>query len=353
MKKIIFFCPFANDLKGGVQRFASELIEEMKTQDVQISSLFWDKHYSYFRGYLLLLKNFLKLSKKANLIHFMVPSPYIIPALLVGRCMRKKIVVTYHAVYPYEISFRKEPTSYLLFYFTDRIARRFSNRIVSSNMYTIRELKIKKNYNIICHPVNMRTIPLSDNIITKPVDSFIFSTASSFNIEKKVKPLSLLIKAICELHNEKERIQLMVFGDGKFLPRFRDDFQAYENIVFMGFRSDFTEYINKSHAYIHITGLDTQPYAVIDAMLRSKIVLANDLDSILEMLDPESNYIVKLEYDSIKNGLQMLMNDLKNNPTIIQHKCKQNKQFAFQRYSSIKNAAEYIKLYDHLLKKPI
>ena len=134
VKTVLYVCPFTDNLNSGVQRFAAELVNGIRTTHINSHTLFWDKSKSFVIGYLLFLKKFISLVHKVELVHFMVLTPYVFPLLMLTKMFRKKSVITYHGIYTYEVPFGTNPLEYILFFITDKVFRKFSNRIVSSDV---------------------------------------------------------------------------------------------------------------------------------------------------------------------------------------------------------------------------
>lgn len=353
MISVLFFCPFPNNAKSGVQRYAREIIEGTKLTQTKTYEVFWDKNKGYLLSYLVTLVKFVLVLNKVDIVQFVVLSPYNLPFMLITRVRRKISITTYHGLYTRELSKFGRPFQYLLFSLTDRICRRISDRIISLNLYLIRELRIKKNFQIIPNPFQMEFNSSCINPLERAFEEILLVTATNFNIPAKADGLDLLLKSIESNLSSFKNMKLLVFGYGKQFLKIRKKYEHLKNIEFMGFKHNISEYLQKSNAYLHISGLDTQPFTVIEAMMMNKIILCNNLDSLIEMLPPENNYIVEFNSKSISDGLERLINDIKNNQADLNERGKVNGLFARSRYSSKVVVGQYYSLYKELLNKQI
>ena len=125
-------------------------------------------------------------------------------------------------------------------------------------------------------------------------NEIIFSTASNFNIKEKVDHLKLLIDAMEQITTESKSIKLLVFGDGIYLPDIKSHCFS-NNIIFKGFRDDFREFLAGFDVYVHITGFDIKPYAVLDALMQEKVVICSDIKVLREFVDINNNYFVPFD----------------------------------------------------------
>jgi glycosyltransferase involved in cell wall biosynthesis len=135
------------------------------------------------------------------------------------------------------------------------------------------------------------------------------------------------------------------------LTDFKAKYYDRDNISFMGFRSDFLNAVAIADAYIHVSGLDNQPYSIIDALMLGKVIVCNDLESLTEMIDPENNYIVPLRSSAVSVALRSLIDQILKDPNSFKAREQQNKLFAIRRHSRDLVAEEYLKLYDSILQK--
>jgi glycosyltransferase involved in cell wall biosynthesis len=191
----------------------------------------------------------------------------------------------------------------------------------------------------------------SNHNVTQSSREIILVTASNFNIKKKSDALYLLLDAMEYVEKKYQHVKLLVFGDGVNLNILKTKYAEKKNIIFMGFRQDFRNFLLDSDAYVHISGLDVQPYSIIEAMMLSKLILCNDIGSLVEMVDPSNNYIVSLETESIVKGIFSLIDEIQNKNELFREKGERNRRFALERYSAKVIAAKYVKLYGDILAK--
>ncbi len=319
---------------------------EPKTYD-----LFWNKENGRLRSYMELLKNFLIVIRTVNVVHFVALTPYNIPFLILAKILKKKILITYHGNYLVEVPLRKQPHIFIPFWIADKISRNITDMIVSPTSYLLKEMKINQNNaHVIPLPFNLELIQDSTKKVIKrcPTD-IVFASASNFNIKEKIIGLNLLIETMDKITKNVKDTKLMVFGYGSYLDKFKIKYANNKNIVFMGFREDFRDFLNGVDGYIHISGLDNQPYAIIEALMQGKVVICNNLGGMIETIESNNNYVVSLDPSSISRTIYSVINEIRDNPIEFQKKGNRNKKFATNRYSSNVISAEYIKLYNKLL----
>lgn len=347
MTTVLYLCPFSNNSKSGVQRFAREIIEGVKSTDIQSRQLFWNRENGLIRSYIVLLKEYINLQSHVEIIHFVVLSPYILPFMMVAKLNKKKIVITYHGIYTKEISKFRQPLQYLLFLLTDKMSRSIADKIVSLNQYLLNELDIRKKYVIIPNPFLVKN-KINHVTSLQKITDIVLVTASTFKIKKKAEGLNLLLQVMEEISLPSQKIRLLVFGDGKHLEDYKKKYGYLKNIIFMGFNADFTDYLEHSNAYIHISGLDNQPYVIIEAMMKERVILCNDLGGILEMIDSKNNYVVQLDELSIKKGLENLLHDIAYNDIKIRKMGVNNRILAIRKFAHETVMEQYSLLYETL-----
>ena len=181
-------------------------------------------------------------------------------------------------------------------------------------------------------------------------NEIIFSTASNFNIKEKVDSLKLLIDAMEQITTESKSIKLLVFGDGIYLPDIKSHCFS-NNIIFKGFRDDFREFLAVSDVYVHITGLDVQPYAVLDALMQEKVVICSDIKVLREFVDINNNYFVPFDVGSILKTVRSVIAEIKSEPASFYNKGKLNKSIALKKFSLDKISVQYEELYNKLIGK--
>jgi glycosyltransferase involved in cell wall biosynthesis len=348
---ILFFCAFSKKNKNGVQRFADEIIKGIETKEKSIYSIYWNKENGFIRSFVNLIKEFILTIRHVNVVHFVVLTPFNVPFLITAKILRKKILTSYHGNHIAESPFSKRPHIFLAFLIADKTTRMLSNSIVSSSSYLLDQLKInkKKSY-IIPYPFDSN---VSQDIIKKnlkkKLSEIILMTASNFNIKEKVNGLHFLFDAMNNITKESHEVKLCVFGGGTYLEEFQSKYKYNQNICFMGFRNDFRSFLKDADAYIHISGLDNQPYAIMDALMLGKVVVCNDIGGVKEMIEASNNYIVTLDTSSISNAIYNVISEIRNNHKKFLEKGQENRLFAIKRFSSEAVSLQYINLYRNLL----
>jgi glycosyltransferase involved in cell wall biosynthesis len=336
---------------GGVKRFSQELVSAVRSSGMLTYDLFGSNDGNLANSLFKLVSRFSNIIDKVDIVHFVTLSPYNIPFILLAKMNRKRIVSNYHGVYSLEVSRSTRPQIFISHWIADKIFRICSDKIVSPSEYLLNKLNIKKNSTVIPNP--FKTQGPVVRTIQKPKisnDEILFVTSSNFNIKKKSGGLHYLIKAMNDIIKQYGFVKLFIFGDGVDLPRFKSENIHNKNIVFMGFRSDFHHYLENAHAYVHISGLDNQPYSIIEAMTLAKVIICNDLESLVEMMDPSNNYVVPLNYSSIAHALRSLIKEVLENNEAFVKRGQKNRLFATSRYSSEVVARKYLKLYMKILQ---
>jgi glycosyltransferase involved in cell wall biosynthesis len=350
--RILYVCAFSRKKKNGVQRFSEEIARDIGLNDVQKTSIYWNKEKGYLRSLAVLFKDFFVHLNKVNIVHFVVLTPFNLPFLLISKILKKKIVITYHGNYLEEASFYNNPIIAVIFVCSDAICRSLSDIIVSPTNYLVKKLNIDKRKSfIIPNPYDVSKIYRSSTIIIKDSSKeIVLATASNFNIKRKIEGLDYLLKAIegCQFSHE---IHLLVFGGGKYLSQFRKKFSHLKNVEFMGYCENFEDYLREVDIYVHFSCLDNQPYAIIEALLYGKVILCNDLEPFFETLDPEFNYITPLDSYCIRSTLVEIVKEYVNNLDNVRKKGNMNKDYATERYSSVIIVNAYENLYGRLLEK--
>lgn len=348
---ILFLCTFPKINKNGVQRFTHEIINGVKSTEPRAYDLYWTKENGKLRSYIQLLRNFITTIRYVNVVHFVTLTPFNIPFLILAKILKKKIMTSYHGNYLKEISIIKRPHIFLPFWIADKISRVFSDIIVSASANLLDEMKIRQESSyIIPYPFNLKLLTdYTKKDLKTHSGEILFATASNFNIKEKVKGLNYLFDAMDKISEEAKGVRLLVFGFGIHLESFKIKYANSHNIVFMGFREDFGDFLASVDAYIHISGLDNQPYAMIDALMRGKVIICNDLAGLIETIDPNNNYVVSLDSNSISKTLHRVISQIRNQPIDFKEKGNRNKKFAVNRYSSEVISAQYVKLYGELL----
>ncbi|VFJ12497.1 glycosyltransferase family 4 protein [Candidatus Nitrosocosmicus franklandus] len=348
---ILFLCTFPKLNKNGVHRFALEIINGVKSKEPRVFELYWSVEKGKLSSYIDLFNNYLAVIKRAKIIHFVSLTPYNIPFLVLAKLLRKKIIISYHGNYLAEVSIFKKPHIFIPFWISDRISRSLAHKIVSASVFLINEMKINsKKCHVIPYPYDLKILDdvVKKNLKTIPTE-ILFATATNFNIHEKVKGLKYLLDAFESISKKVEGVRLLVFGFGKYLESYKTKYINNQNIVFMGFRDDFRDFLTGIDAYVHVSSLDNQPYAIIEALTSGKVIICNDLGGLVETIDPINNYVVSLNTESILNVLHEVIDLIRNRPNDFYEKGNKNKKFAADRYSSHIISNEYIKLYNKLL----
>jgi glycosyltransferase involved in cell wall biosynthesis len=333
---------------GGVKRFSNELINGLGENCI-VYTLFGNRNKNIFSSFIQLIRNFIDLANKSDVLHFISLSPYNIPFILLAKAYGKPIISTYHGVYTSELSFLNNTLTFMSHFLADHLARMCSDVIVSPTDYLRSKLGLKHKVVIIPNPVNvdsayLTSLELNEQNIEKPL----FVTSSNFNIPRKFQALHILLEALGEVSNELE-FKLLIFGDGRYLNQFKEETSNLDNVEYMGYRDDMKSFLKSAAAYFHISGLDNQPYSVIEAMLLGKVVLATDLKGLRETLRPDSNYFVTLNKNSIVKALQDMISEIKYDRESFENEGKQNKSFALSKYSSDVVCKKYLELYGRVV----
>lgn len=333
---------------GGVRRFAQELVTSIRAKEPSTYELFGTREEGLLKGTITLFRQFNEMIKKVEIVHFIVLSPFNIPFLILAKLYRKRIVTSYHGIYNQEVSLTRRPLVFILHWIADKASRSFSDVIISSSTYLVLTLKLRKNTVVIPYPSNQKT-PKEPTGNKKHRHEIIFVTASNFNIQKKSDGIHVLLEAMQQIVREYGFVKLLIFGGGEQLMKFKMMYGQRKNISFMGFRNDFIHFLSSSDGYIHISGLDNQPYSVIDALILGKVIVCNNLEGIMEMMDPKNNFVVQLDPLAVTNGLRSLIEEILYDGNKLEQREERNKSFALKRYSLEAITSEYMKIYNQTL----
>ena len=336
---------------GGVKRFVEELRHGFKSHNLTIYDLIGRQDKSVITNCIKMLKTYLNYMQKVKVVHFIVLSPYNVPFIILAKIYKKKIVATYHGIYSEESSLMRKPRVFIPFWIADKIFRLCADVIISPSHYLLSQMKISKNTIVIPNPFKLDSLQnnLSNTNTKKSNNDIIFVTASNFNIKKKSDGLRFLFESMNCVNRDFDSVKLLVFGDGTNLNNMKLKYEHNKNIIFMGFRTDFKDFLSNSDAYFHISGLDNQPYSVIEAMMLGKVILCNDQGGVVETIDPNNNYVVTLDQTAIANGINKLIFDIRKNRSLFKEKGEINRRFAIERYSTEVITTKYLTSYRNIL----
>jgi len=329
---------------GGPKRAVDELVKGFNATNYKPFFLIGKENGKSISNFVKVLKEFLGYRKKIKVIHFIVNSPFNVPYIILSKIFRKKIIVTYHGNSQYLWEEKNIPF-FIAFWITDKICRYCSDIITSPTQKLLDQLKITNERVVIpnlCNTVQSESKLKNDK--TKRSKNIVLVTVSNFEIKKKCEALKFLFNAMYKLDNTVSNIELLVFGAGIYLDEFKKKY-GRKNIIFMGFRTDFINFLESSDLYLHITGLDNQPYSIIDAMMLKKVIICNKFDGIQETLEIQNNYLVRADSHSIAKKLCSLINDLQNNSEKLQKQGEANRSYAISRYSFDVIIPKYLEIY--------
>jgi glycosyltransferase involved in cell wall biosynthesis len=348
----MIFCGFPEGNQTGVHRFAKEITSGLKKVDPSIQTIYWSKSDGQIFGLFHLMKNFLSTSGKVNVIHFAVMTPVQIPFIILSKFMGKKIVTTYHGDYTRQASIMRRPYLRIAFKISDIVFRNFSNILVSPSQFLFRELNFdSKKCCIIPNPVSVDKFYPSEVVIKRErPDEVIFVTASNFNIKEKVEAMYLFCDAMRTASRELNHVKLLILGDGKYLDQFRSRFKDDTHISILGFKDNIRDYVDQADVYAHFSTFDNQPYAIIDALIRGKVILCNNMKALTEMVDSKNNYVTRLEQLDIVNTIHSIVCDKNNNNSHFDLKGNNNRKKAMDMYSSSNVVSRYLDLYRSLIR---
>jgi len=348
---VLIFNAVTPKLNGGVKRFVEELLHGFKSNNLIVYELIGRQNKGILNNCIKLFQKYLNYLQKVEVVHFVVLSPYNVPFIILAKIFQKKIITTYHGIYPEESSLLRNPHVYIPFWIADKTYRLCANVIISPSQYLLYKMKISKNTIVIPNPFNPASLQNNlSNIITKKLNNdIIFVTASNFNIKKKSNGLRFLFESMNSIKDDYNFVKLLVFGNGTNLKSMKAKYENDKNIIFMGFRTDFRDFLSNSDAYFHISGLDNQPYSVIEAIMLGKVILCNDHGGLVEAIDPNNNYVVPLDQTAITNGINKLIFDIRKNNELFKERGERNRRFAIKKYSTDGIAAKYIAVYTEVL----
>ena len=130
----------------------------------------------------------------------------------------------------------------------------------------------------------------------------------------KQKGLNRLIDSFIKLNNKNTK--LFIAGDGNLLPKLKEDYKKYDNVIFLG-KLNFAElsklYANTDifvYAPIWPEGL---PTGVLEAGYMKCSVIASPLGGTKEIIEDKKNGIMINNDDEMYEALKLLTTDKKNN----------------------------------------
>ena len=118
-------------------------------------------------------------------------------------------------------------------------------------------------------------------------DEPVVGTIARFTEEKA---LDILLKAVAEVRKEIPEVRLILVGDGPLraeLERLARNLAIDDITLFAGFQENIVEWLGKMRVFALTSVKEGMPYAVLEAMEAKRIVFANNVGAVSEILPRE------------------------------------------------------------------
>jgi len=94
----------------------------------------------------------------------------------------------------------------------------------------------------------------------------------------------------------KENLSITIAGEGPFLTEFKEKYQNYSNIHFLGYCKDIDKLYSKYDLFVHFSYLDGYPNTVLEAQASRLPVVVNRCCGMVEQVTPGVNgFIINLK----------------------------------------------------------
>ena len=134
-------------------------------------------------------------------------------------------------------------------------------------------------------------------------DSFVLGNVSNFYDTKGHK---YLIDALIKLSDEGFKFNAIFAGEGKNLEEMKEKCKDYDNIKFLGYRTDNYDIMNCLDLFVLPSVKEGMPYVILEAMNLGKTALCTRVGALPDIIsDGDNGYLVEAQsseqlYDKIK-----------------------------------------------------
>jgi len=314
---------------GGPYRWARELKKILSEKIIlEEFSTNWKQIFTkkIFRGFQKI--------KNCGIVHVYVSNLGILLLTLYAKLIRKKILYTCHGDFFREAKSRGIKLFikyYLLALLADYFV--FPSHFLRKRITT----RIKKRSYVIYNGIDAKRIKKKAKKIRRKKGEYLFLAITNFDYKEKCDAIVYLIRAFEKLNQKYPNTRLYIAGGGEHLERIKSRTRC-KNIIFLGPTQNIYDYLNSCDCYLHISGLDNLPLAILEAMVFSKPIIASKVGGI-----PEISKKIIL----VNNNVQEILEKMER----IYHQKKKKVEYTkeLEKFSSENMAEKFIKLYNEIL----
>ena len=141
-----------------------------------------------------------------------------------------------------------------------------------------------------------------------PASAFLVVSVTSFKHRAKAEGALALCHAVRELAANGVPIQALIAGDGPLRPEMERACKT-QQVRFLGHIDDAPRLIVSADAFVHATGLDVLPYAVLDALAAGTPALVSAVGGIPEAVGDAALLVLPGDAAALSRGLRDLATD--------------------------------------------
>lgn len=238
--------------------------------------------------------------------------------IILGRKYNTKLVISYylvpHGILGYYVSrfigakFCISIIGDLLYHVKAPILGGFYRRILkNSDFITVTGIKSKKI--LIDNDVDKDKIFILPNVIN--MDDYIPESATKKDYDISfigrltyVKRLDIFFQVISEVVKEIPELKVAIVGDGEELEKCKylvKEISLEKNVIFLGFRKDINELINKSKIVLLTSESEGMPSVIIESMACGVPVISSDVGDIGDIIQDGKNGFLVQKFDDISS----------------------------------------------------
>ena len=176
-------------------------------------------------------------------------------------------------------------------------------------------------------------------------DTFIFIYTGQFI---KRKNIDFILDNFVELYKHNDRVMLLLLGDGPELVRLKTKYKQYDNIRFLGRKTNVDEYLYASDVYLSASKSEGLPNGVLEALSCGLPVLLSDIPQHREILDGYGRCGYSFSLNDSRY-FKELINRIVNHKSI--HLLSaEARRIAETNFSSIEMSSEYQNIYCKIME---
>jgi len=265
------------------------------------------------------------------------------------------ICATFHSLVMWPNFFQNLKSKILFKFFLNNITDKYiaiSRKVKTMmiNDFGITENQVKVIYNGVNLELLKRRSKNSkltrDKLNIKTNDFVIINVAK---VEFKTKNQQFLVKAFEKLNKKFDNIKLIFVGDGPDLNKLKKLCENHkEKIYILGERNDVPELLNISDVFVLPSFREGLPISVLESMTVGVPVIANNVGSILEIIDDKKDgfLLEDLNINQLNNTIIKLMS--KGN---FYRKISNNSMIKTNEFSINKFVKKHYNLYKKISRK--